>query len=232
MGSAKDMKRVAQQIVLSYESRISTVGMIIDDTHQLLEDFKTKRNEMSTKLKETLAKEGSLRKKDFDSMMEEILSHQEEREKEAKDFLKTFLEEQKEMAETIKKNLADGEKVRIDDFKKMLQDIQARQKVREDEVSMRLKEFQIEHKEMASSLRSLLNRGEAIRIKDFKETTKNIRERQIERANEVRAKLNEFRKEHQDTASQWHKIAVVMAKKRADSLKGGESKEKEEVATV
>jgi hypothetical protein len=95
-----------------------------------------------------------------------------------------------------------------------------------------LKEFQTEYKEMAESLRSLLNKGEAIRIKDFKEMLKNIRTRQMEREKEVRARLYEFRKEHHDMASQWHKLTGVMAKKRADSLKGGEVREKEEVAKV
>lgn len=232
MGIAENMKRLAQEIVLSYESRISTVGMIIDDTHQLLEDFKTKRNEMSTKLKETLAREGSLRKKDFDNMMKDILSRQDEREKEVKDFLKTFLEEQKEMAETIKKNLTDGEKVRIDDFKKMLQDIQERQRARENEVSAKLKEFQNEYKEMSESLRSLLHKGEAIRIKDFKEMVKNIRARQIHRAKEVRVRLDEFGRERQDMASYWHEVTNVMAKKRAERLKGGESRKKEKVINV
>jgi len=214
MGIADEMKRVAQEIASSYESRISEVGIIIDNTHRVLQDFKTKRNEMSTELKETLAREGSLRKKDFDNMMKDILSRQDEREKEVKDFLKTFLEEQKEMAETIKKNLADGEKVRIDDFKKMLQDIQARQRARENEVSAKLKEFQKEYKEMAESLYSLLHKGEAIRIKDFKEMVKNIRARQIQRAKEVRVRLDEFGREREDMASQWHKLTVVMAKKK------------------
>jgi len=232
MGIADEMKRVAQEIASSYESRISEVGIIIDNTHRVLEDFKTKRNEMSTELKETLAREGSLRKKDFDNMMKDILSRQDEREKQVRGLLTTFLEEQKEMAQTIKKNLSEGEKVRIDDFKKMLQDIQARQRARENEVSMMLKEFQKEYKEMAESLHSLLHKGEAIRIKDFKEMLKNIKSRQIEREKEVRVRLDEFRKEREDMASQWHTITNLMAKKRADRLKGGESKEREEVAKV
>ena len=232
MGITEDMKRVAEELVSSYQSRIPTVATIIDNTHQLLEDFKTNRNEMSNQLKETLAKEESLRKKDFDNMMRDILSHQDEREKQVKELLKTFFEEQKEIAEIIKKSLAEGEKIRIDDFKKSLKDIQARQKARENEVSTRLKEFQEEYKEMAESLRSLLNKGEAIRIKEFKEVMKNIRLRQIERAKEVRARLDEFRIEQQDMASQWHKFTVAIAKRRVERLKGGESREKEEVTKV
>jgi len=229
MEIADDMKRLTNEVVFSYESRISEVGIIIDNTYRILEEFKTKRNEMSNQLKENLAKKGSLRKKDFDSMMEEILSRQDEREKQVKDLLRTFLEEQKEVAQTIKKNLAEGEKVRIDDFKKILQDIQTRQKARENKVSIALMTFQKEYKEVAKSLHNLLNKGEAIRIKDFKEMVKNIRLRQIERANEVREKLDEFRKERQKMASEWHKLTIAMAKKRADSLKGGESREKEEI---
>ena len=30
-------------------------------------------------------------------------------------------------------------------------------------------------------------------------------------------------------ASEWHKLTIAMAKKRADSLKEGESREKEEI---
>ena len=232
MGIADDIKKLTNEVVFSYESRISEVGIIIDNTYRILEEFKTKRNEMSNQLKETLAKEESLRKKDFDSMMEEILSHQGEREKQARSLLRTFLEEQKEMAQTIKKNLSEGEKVRINDFKKMLQDIQTRQKAGENEVSMMLKEFQGEHKEMAESLRSLLDKGEAIRIKDFKEMLKNIRSRQVKREEEVRKRLDEFRKQRQDMVSEWCELTVVMAKKRSDSLKGGESQGKEDITNV
>ena len=224
MAVVEDMKRVAEEIVSSYQSRISTVATIIDNTHQILDDFKIKRNEISNQLKETLARGESLRKKDFDSMMQEILFHQDEREKEVRDLLKSFFEEQKEVAEIIKKSLTGAEKIRIDDFKKMLQDIQAKQRTRENEVSVTLKEFQTEYKEMAESLRSLLDKREAMRIKDFKEMLNYIRAGQSEREKEVRNKLDESRKERQD---EWNKLTIVMAEKRVE---GGEVREKEEVA--
>jgi len=216
MGIAEDMKRVAEEIVSSYESRISTVASVVDNTHQLLNDFKIKRNEMSNQLKETLAKGESLRKKDFDRMMEDILSHQEEREKQVKELLKRFFEERKETAQLINKNLREREGIRIEDFKKILADIQAKQKAREEEVSRRLKEFQEEYREMAESLRSLLNKGESIRIKDFKDMVRNIRARQIERTKEVRTRLDEFGKERLNMASQWDKIIRTMAEKRSE----------------
>jgi len=178
MGITEDMKRVALEIVSSYQARVSTVAKIVDDTHQILEDFRAGRNQMSEQLKETLAKKESLRRKDFDNMIGDILIYQDESEKEVKNLLKTFFEEQKEIAELLKRNLGDGETVKIEDFKKTLENIQARQKVRENEVSTTLKEFQSEHKEMAESLRSLLDKGEAIEVKDFKEAVNNIRAKQ------------------------------------------------------
>ena len=229
MAVVEDMKRVAEEIVSSYQSRISTVATIIDNTHQILDDFKIKRNEISNQLKETLARGESLRKKDFDNMMKDILSHQDEREKRVKELLKTFFEEQKEVAEIIKKSLTGVEKIRIDDFKKMLQDIQAKQRIRENEVSVMLKEFQTEYKEMAESLRSLLDKREAIRIKDFKDVMGNIRSRQMERAKEVRTRLDESRKERQDGLLEWNRLTAVMAEKRVE---GGEVREKEEVTKV
>jgi len=223
MAVVEEMKRVAEEIVLSYQSRISTVATIIDDTYQLLDDFKIKRNEMNNQLKETLARQGFLRKKDFDDMMRDILSHQDEREKHVKELLKTFFEEQKEIAEIIKKSLTEGEKVRIGDFKNSLKDIQVRQKARENEVSVMLKEFQTEYKEMTESLRSLLDKRETIRVNEFKVMLKDIRSRQIGRAKEVRTPTPIA-----SIAKDKYPIGVgVMAEKRAE---GGEVREKEEVA--
>ena len=206
MGITEDMKKIAEEIVFSYQSKISEVAIIVDNTSQILEDFKNQRNEMSNQLKETLAKEESLRKKDFDAIMGDIFAHQDERGKQVKNLLKTFFDEQKEVAEAIRKNLTGEEKIRIDDFRKRLRDIQAKQKARESEVNTALRQFQTGYKQMAELLRSLLDKGEAIRIKDFKEMVKNIRSRQIEEAIEVSAKR--------------------------ETLKGGESREKEEVAKL
>ena len=213
MTVVEDMKRVAQEMATSYQSRICEVAEMIDNIHGILEDCRHKRDMLSDDLRGILAREGFLRKKDFDNMMKSIMSYQDEREKEVKNLLKTFFEEHKEIAETVKKCLSEDAKIKIGDFRNMLQDIQVRQKARESEVSTLLKEFQTEYNETAESLRSLLDRGEDLRIRAFKEMIKNIRIKQLTRAKEVRSKLDKFKKERQDTASEWHKIASIMVQK-------------------
>ena len=192
MGIAEEMRKIAENVIFAYQSKIPEVAAIIDNTSQILEDFKIQRNEMSSQLKEILAKEESLRKKDFDKMMQDIISWQDKSEKEVKNLLKTFFDEQKDIAELVRKNLTGEEKIKIDDFRKRLKDIQAMQKSREKEVSAALRRFLAEYKQMAASLGSLLNKGETVRIKDLKEMVKDIRTRQTG-ASEANAK-KEIRK--------------------------------------
>ncbi|MDP8313696.1 MAG: hypothetical protein RAP70_01305 [Candidatus Celaenobacter antarcticus] len=215
MQTADDMKRITEEMVSSYESRIVNVAMIIDNTHKIIENFRIIRNEMSNHLKERLAKEDTLRKKDFDNMMRNVLLMQDRREEEVRDLLKTFLEELKEMAEIIKKQLADGNKVRIEDFKSLLDSIRTRQTQRGNEVDIMLKEFHEEYTEMTKSLNELLRKGEAVRIQDLKSILKNIHNKQMNRSKEVREKLDEFRKQREETELKWKNIFVNDAHIRA-----------------
>lgn len=219
MQTADDMRRIAEEIVSSYESRIANVAMIIDNTHKIIENFKSNRNEMNNHLKERLAKEKTLRKKDFDIMIENVLLMQDRREEEVRDLLKTFLEEQKEMAEIIKKQLADGNKVRLEDFQNLLDSIRTRQTQRGNEVNIMLKEFHEEYEEMTKSLNELLRKGESVRIQDFKLMLKEIKTKQMNRSKEVREKLVEFTKEREEMASNWNKLCNIMANKRNANLK-------------
>jgi len=194
MGKIEDMSKLTEEIISSYESRIFTVGSIVDDTHQVIDDLRAKRNIMSSKLKETLAQEGSLRKKDFDNMMKDLFSIQEEREKEVRDLLKTYLEEQKETAKTIRENFKKnetariaGEKIRGNDFRKMLEDIRTKQTSRESEVCEMLKEFRKEHKETSESFRNPLSKEKGVRVKDVKMMLKNVNAKR----REVKEEINE-----------------------------------------
>jgi len=213
MQIANDMKRIPEELVSSYESRIANVAMIIDNTHKIIENFRNIRNDMSNHLKERLAKEEFLRKKDFDNMIKDVILMQDRREEEVRDLLKTFLEEQKEMAEIIKKQLADGNKVRLEDFQSLLDSIRTRQTQSGNEVNIMLKKFHEEYEEMTKSLYGLLRKGESVHIQDLKSILKNIHSKQINRSNEVREKLNDFRKEREKTELKWKNLFIKTAPK-------------------
>jgi hypothetical protein len=212
VSNAEDMRKLAVEIISSYESRISAVCAIIDNTHQLLDDFKEKRSAMSIQIKETLAHEKSLRKKDFDTMMKDIVESQETMENETRILLRTYLDEQKEAAKTIRENLekhkedgVTGESDRINDFRKLITDIQVTQKSREEEVRDMLTTFHNDHKMLSESLRSLLEKGTTIRIRDVKIMLENMRSKRMQ-----------WREEVKQAASQWSELAGSMAVKREE----------------
>jgi hypothetical protein len=168
MITVEQMRNVAQDLIASYDDRVDAIGTIIDNTYQVLDDFKDKRAKLSAELKETLAKRGSLRKKDFDRMMNGILLTQEEKEKEVKQSLKNFIKEQKREAFELKDALTKGEVQRM---KKAQMGIEKGI----TEVKGLLKGFYEQQKELTAELRKLLIKGNDLKIKDFKDMITNLR---------------------------------------------------------
>ncbi len=215
MPLARDMKQMVDQIVSSYETRVQSISTLFDTTHQVLQGFqdslldtREEREKLNGELRENLAKNKSLRRKDFDNLMEGILLTQNEREKEVRDLLNSYLHEQKEMAQNLRENLerfkdslAKGEARRVKEFQQMIKEILAKQTERKDEVISKLKEFKKEQKMLASRLNELLAKGRALRIKDLKRMLNEFRgqteerlARQEERKREVRHLLCERKK--------------------------------------
>ncbi len=126
----RNLKDLAQDIVVSYDARIRIIGEIAEDTRQMMSDFKEKRGDMSKELQEVLAKCESLRKKDFDQMMANIVATQNKRENQVKKMLEDFRREEEMIAEKLKSLLKKGEKIRIKDFKKMMLEIKREQERR------------------------------------------------------------------------------------------------------
>ena len=209
------MKNIVDNIVSSYETRIESIGTLFDATHQVLQGFhdslldtREEREKLNAELRESLTKNESLRRKDFDNMMQGIILTQNEREKEVRDLLNTYLNEQRAMARDLKDNLgnfrdslSEGEAQRVKEFQQMIKEILAKQTERKDEVISKLKEFKKEQKMLASRLNELLAKGRALRIKDLKRMLSEFRgqyeerlARQEERKREVRHLLCERKK--------------------------------------
>ena len=145
--------KIAKDIVASYEARIKVVQATVEDTKRLLEEFREKRERMSQELKEALAKHESLRKKDFDKMMEDILITQKEREENVKTMLADFQGQETAVVGNLREMLKKGEKLRLKDFKKTLAKIREEQEIRQKETPERINE---EVLRMRTEVQSLL----------------------------------------------------------------------------
>lgn len=212
MEMAEEMQVLAQAIIDSYEMRVKIVSVLMRQTNKLLKDFHLEQAEMANELRDRLAQRECLRKKDFDVMMEGIRVQQREREREVDEMLENFRREEEEMIAGLREILVSAERTRLEDFQIIKDNILTRQKEREREVGKMLRNFHLEQEELRQGLRRLLEKGESVRIKDFKAMIKGIQVRQKERESEFDKMLEVFRQVCEEVDVEWQKL--VGAKKR------------------
>lgn len=140
-----------------------------------------------------------------------------------------FKKERDSMSKELREILAKCESLRKKDFNHMMFYIVAMRNKREEQVKKMLEDFRGEEEMVAEKLRSLLKKGEKIRIKDFKkmmleikreqekrikETGRSITEQVEEMQKEVHTMLNNFKKERQSVAGAWNEALGLICKKR------------------
>ena len=157
-----------QQILTSYETKISATGMLIDKTHELLQESEKSLEKVSGQLRETLADSVSLRKKDFDNIIGEMQSQRAERHREIKKALNEFIFVHKETASQLRELVTDNQPKNIADFKAALSDIQTRHDEKEEKVRRLLKDFYDEQEAIMAGVHRLLSNNKSVKVKDFK----------------------------------------------------------------
>jgi hypothetical protein len=176
-------------IILSYETRIQKIQTafqssenitesshtLFDNVHSSLNELRKERDLLNSKLCETVAKNGSLRKKDYNTLMSGILTTLDEKEKEAESQFLVFIEAQKETAQSLKNSLLGikditaqdaGEKISL--VKEQLHQISKVQETRKETAMKTFMDFQQMHNSMMVCLENLLKKGDHIQIQDIK----------------------------------------------------------------
>ena len=180
-------------IITSYETRIQKIQTafqstenitesshcLFDNVHNSINELKKERDVLNSKLCENLAKNGSVRKKDYNTIMSGILAVLNEKEKEAEKQFLNYIEAQKETAQTLKNSLLGIKDITAEDtndkiitIKKQLSQISTTQEEGKEMVMKTFTDFQQMHNEMMSFLESLLKKGDQITIQDIKKIIK------------------------------------------------------------
>lgn len=161
-----EMGRLVWEVIASYEARVLSVEQIIEATHEMLEAFRSQREAVRARLRETLARAASLRKRDFDAMMQELLDRQEARETAVKETMRDYLAEQRALAAALREAVAGAEGIAT--IKELLAKMGARREEREREVKGLLADYRREQEEMARALEGLLSNGGSVKVKEFR----------------------------------------------------------------
>jgi len=200
------MKELVLDLVAYCEHRISMVEQLITGAYyttasldESLAEVAEKRAGLKTSLQEILAKNCSLRRKDFNALMQRIISESERRKgeleeerKHVRDELKEYLNEQKQLVASLRQQL--GDFVYEKEDRDTLEATIAKMKVAYQhkgqqvfallrEFQLRLEAFQREQEEINQKLQRLVERGEALRLGDLRqlEAAKAGQERRAER---------------------------------------------------
>lgn len=138
-------------------------------------------------------------------------------------------EERERLTDQLQKDLAKGESLRKADFQKLIGEVIATRKAREQEVMNLLAQFQHEEQMVAQELKKLFSDGKQARLHDFKkflaETRQATRTRrseveEIAQASRAICKSAEetiaaFREEREAMAKSWRVLAEKMQERRA-----------------
>jgi len=214
MKGSKELGIIVEEIVSSYDLKVKTVISLMRQVNQEIKNYHKEQELMVNKLKDILAKNECLRKKDFDKMMSGIRNQQESREKEVSQVVENFYKEEEEMVTKLREVLAIKSPSTLEDFKILKEKMLNRPKEREKRISQMLKDFHRDQDELSTVLKMLLKKGPSVRIKDFKAMVKAFHiERKDENA-EVDKVLEEFERVKDEINNQWQKVMVTVGQER------------------
>ena len=155
MRIAEAIKTIGEDIAASYDSRVKAIGTLVKDTHQMLKGFDAEHKDMAGALKESLEKGETDRLKVFKDMMRDIVKDIKDIETYVENKLKEFSDAHADMSEELKKDLAKYVDDMVKATRKLMGDIQARQKERNAQVADLLEAYKIEREKMAANWQAL-----------------------------------------------------------------------------
>jgi len=186
-----------ETLLTSFEVRIqkietvfSTSEAVNESSHALMNDFqhslqdlRKERMQLNTMLRENLAKSGSLRKNDYDCLMDELFLLLDQKEKEAEDQFYRYIEDQKAMVSFLRQGILEiknteqnDNKKKIEEFKLELETILKAQQHRKEQAIAKFLEFQNINKKITNNFQQLLDQDVQIFCKDIKNVKKHLLE--------------------------------------------------------
>jgi len=214
-------------LIASYENRIATVEELMTTAYQAtvtsdgsFDILDEERERLKTGLQKTLSKNCSLRKKDFNRLMEKVLSEPnrnrdaiEGERSRVREKVKEYLDEQKQMANCLRQQLVEltQEKTDKGGLDAIIVSIRATYEDTGQRLFAMLRDFQVhleafrgEQEEMNHKLQRLLGRGKSLSLEDLRqlEAAKARQDRKADRElrrEEVDRLLSHFKQQRQES---------------------------------
>jgi regulator of replication initiation timing len=220
------MQELVLDLINSYEHRVITVEDLINnafdsdlDSEEGLAQAYSQAQKLKENLRETLVRNCSLRRKDFDATTALVFnridrkkSEIENERKQIRELLKAYLGRQRQLITTLKDQLANfnlgGSSKRS--LELLLNDIKISQKEEGEQtfsllrdIQFRLKTFRSELADLNSNLERILERGELLKLEDLRQLQSTLaierrKAERIERKEDVGRLLQHFSRKRQE----------------------------------
>jgi hypothetical protein len=220
------MKDLVLDLIDSYEHRVITVENLVNNAYEttidsdegLSQAYDTAQK-LRDDLRETLVKNCSLRRKDFDAFAEMVFSSIEKKKrdienerKRIREILKAYLGRQRELVTALKEQMAkfsqDGSNK--NGLESLLDNIKTSQKDEGEQtflllrdIQFRLNNLRLELADLNSNLQRILERGELLKLEDFRQLQSTMAQERRkterkERKEDVERLLAHFNRERQE----------------------------------
>lgn len=210
MEGSKELGVIVKEIVRSYDLKVKTVTSLMRQVNQKIKNYHKEQELMVNKLKDMLAKNECLRKKDFNTMISGIRNQQEAREKEVSQMVENFCKEEEELVAKLREILTVKSPSTLEDFKILKEKMLNRPKEREKRISQMLKDFHRDQDELSTALKMLLEKGPSVRIKDFKAMVKAFHIEHKDENAEVDRILEEFERVKDEISNKWQRVMATV----------------------
>ncbi|MCK4417158.1 MAG: hypothetical protein KAV99_03235 [Candidatus Latescibacteria bacterium] len=199
----EETKAVIENLLDTYEKRVGVISKAMRATTEYLGDLSNEQAEMALQLRDILARKESFRRKDFDSLLQDIVVWNIDRGKEITQALEGLQKEEESMITRLRGILTGREQIKLGEFRSLSKDIVERLSQREKKASDMLRRFHIEQGELSGSLRRLLDKRKDVRIKDFKVMTEAVKLRQQEKDSDIGRMLDDLEEVQEEISLQW-----------------------------
>lgn len=184
-----------ENLISSYESRIRGIETVFNQSDAITESsfdllrnfshslktYRTERDEVNSRLRENLAKNGSLRKKDYNRLMESVLNKLNEKELETENYFCQFIEDQKSIMQSLKEgifkvkdNLQNSNTEKINMFRQELTRISGELEAKKEMVIQHFVDYQSVHQKTIEKFKMLLAKEDRVFVKEVKEVHQNL----------------------------------------------------------
>lgn len=211
MAIAEDMKKIAENIISSYDVRVKALGDLVTDTHKTLEGFAADRKKMGQQQAKDLAAFVNHLSKNVHGFLRDFQKNHQQMSKEQAKNLSDFV---KNLANDIGSMLSSFEKDRSQMSKELKNKLAKETKEIETFAATKLKEFDAAHTDMSEELKKDLN-NHVMGI--VKETRKFLRECSSDMAQARKA---------------WKSMSTTVSKVRKAGFMMPNIEAKEKVTTV